>query len=309
MAFKKKQFSLSVGGKTLSYEISDLAGQANAAVLARYGDTVVLATVVMAKRDAPLDYLPLKVDYAAGKIIGSRFIRREGRPSDEAILAGRLIDRAMRPLFNDRFRREVQVVVTVLEIDEENEPEFVGFMAASLALGISDVPWGGPVAGVGIAEINGKFVINPTNSEVKNGHTFDAFVAGVTDRINMIELAGDDAPEKHIIEGFGEAQKEINRLVEFQESIIKEIGKPKAQVKLSEPDSALAAAVSEFLSGKLEAAVYHPIKLEHASRLGQLKDDMFNHLREAFEEFDGKAADFLFEDEINKLVHINVLEK
>ncbi|MEK7508119.1 MAG: polyribonucleotide nucleotidyltransferase [Patescibacteria group bacterium] len=314
MAFKKKQFSIEVGGKTLTFEVSDLAGQANSAVLTRYGDTVVLTTVVMAKKDAPLDYLPLKVDYeerfyAAGKIIGSRFIRREGRPSDEAILAGRLIDRAMRPLFNDRFRREVQVVVTVLEIDDENEPEFAGFMGASLALGISDVPWGGPVAGVGIAEIDGKFVINPTNSEVRNKHTFDAFVAGVTDRINMIELAGDDASEKRIIEGFGMAQKEINRLVKFQQSVISEIGKSKAKVKLSEPDSTLVAAVSEFLSGKLESAVYHPIKLEHASRLGQLKDEMFDHLREKLEEFDGKAADFLFEDEINKLVHENILEK
>src|SRR3989338_6140249 len=224
MAFKKKQFSLSVGGKTLSYEISDLAGQANAAVLARYGDTVVLATVVMAKRDAPLDYLPLTVDYeerfyAAGKIIGSRFMRREGRPSDDAILAGRVVDRSIRPLFNDRLRRDVQVVVTVLEIDEENEPEFVGLMGASLALGISDVPWNGPVAGVGIAEVNGKFVINPTNSEVKEGFTFDAFVAGLADRINMIELAGDDAAEKQIIAGFTEAQKDIKRLVEFQQTI------------------------------------------------------------------------------------------
>lgn len=314
MAFQKKQFSIEVGGKTLSYEVSQLAGQANAAVLARYGDTVVLTTVVMSKKDAPLDYLPLKVDYeerfyAAGKIIGSRFIRREGRPSDDAILAGRVVDRAVRPLFNDRLRRDVHVVVTVLEIDEENEPEFVGLMGASLALGISDVPWNGPVAGVGIAEIGGKFVINPTNSEVKNGYTFDAFVSGLNDRINMIELAGDDASEERIIKGFAEAQKDINRLVEFQRSVIAEIGKPKAEVKLSEPDSALIAAVSEFLSDKLEPAVYHPSKLEQLSKIGKLKEEMFAHLKEKFEEFDGKAADFLFEDEINKLVHANVLEK
>ncbi len=314
MAFQKKQFSIEVGGKTLSYEISDLAGRANAAVLARYGDTVVLTTVVMSKRDVPLDYLPLKVDYeerfyAAGKIIGSRFIRREGRPSDDAILAGRVVDRAVRPLFDERLRRDVHVVVTVLEIDEENEPEFVGLMGASLALGISDVPWNGPVAGVGVAEISGKFLINPTNSEVKKGYTFDAFVAGLTDRINMIELAGDDASENRIIEGFGDAQKEINRLVEFQKKIIKEIGKPKVDIKILEPDPALVSAISEFLSGKLEPVLYQHTSIDHLSVLGDLKDGMFKHLKETFEEFDGKAADFLFEDEINKLVHKNVLEK
>ena len=314
MAFQKKQYSIEVGGKTLTYEISDLAGQANAAVLARYGDTVVLTTVVMSKKDAPLDYLPLKVDYeerfyAAGKIIGSRFMRREGRPSDDAILAGRVVDRSIRPLFNDRLRRDVQVVVTVLEIDEENEPEFVGLMGASLALGISDVPWNGPVAGVGIAEVNGKFVINPTNSEVKEGFTFDAFVAGLIDRINMIELAGDDASEKRIIAGFAEAQKDIKRLVEFQQSIIKEIGKPKTQVKFSEPESALTAAVSEFLAGKLEGAVYQPTNQAHMSKIGELKDAMFTHLKEKLPDTDLKPADFLFEDEINKIVHKNVLEK
>ncbi len=314
MAFKKKQFSIEVGGKTLSYEISELAGQANAAVLARYGDTVVLATVVMSAKDAPLDYLPLKVDYeerfyAAGKIIGSRFIRREGRPSDEAILAGRVVDRAIRPLFNDRLRRDVHIVVTVLEIDEENEPEFVGLMGASLALAISDVPWNGPVAGVGIAEKDGKFLINPTNSDVKGGYAFDAFVAGIPDRINMIELAGDDAVEARVIKGFAEAQKEINRLIEFQTGIVKEIGKPKVEVKFSEPEPALIAAISEFLAEKLEQAIYHPLKLEQASKIGKLKNEMFAHLKETFEEFDGKAADFLFEDEINKLVHANILEK
>src|SRR5580692_1300693 len=157
---KKKQFSIEIAGKTLTIEVSALAEQANAAVLAKYGETVVLATAVMAHKEASTDWLPLKVDYeekfyAAGKIIGSRFIRREGRSSDEAILAGRLVDRTIRPLFDNRIRREIQVVVTVLQIDEQNDPEFVGLIGASTALLISDMPWNGPVAGVRVAQFTG----------------------------------------------------------------------------------------------------------------------------------------------------------
>ena len=236
---KKKQFSIDVAGKTLTIEVSALAEQANAAVIAKYGETVVLATAVMARKEATTDYLPLKVDYeekfyAAGKIIGSRFIRREGRSSEEAILAGRLVDRTIRPLFNDRIRREIQVVVTVLQIDEENDPEFVGLVGASTALLISDIPWNGPVAGVRVAQVGSEFKINPDNSfVVANPPAFDAFVSGTKDRINMLELGGLDAQEKDIVQGFAMAQKEVNRIVEFQEKIRKEIGKEKAEVKVS----------------------------------------------------------------------------
>ncbi len=155
---QKKQFSVEIAGKTLTIEVSALAEQANAAVIAKYGETVVLATAVMARKDSDIDYLPLKVDYeekfyAAGKILGSRYVRREGRSSEEAILAGRLVDRTIRPLFNDKMRREIQVVVTVLQIDEQNDPEFVGLLGVSTALFISDIPWNGPVAGVRVAQI------------------------------------------------------------------------------------------------------------------------------------------------------------
>src|SRR5580700_41155 len=153
----KKEFSIDIAGKTLTIEVSSLAEQANAAVIAKYGETVILATAVMGKKDVEMDYMPLKVDYeekfyAAGKIIGSRYVRREGRASEEAILAGRLVDRTIRPLFDNRTRRELQVVVTVLQIDDQNDPEFVGLLGASAALLISDIPWGGPVAGVRIAQ-------------------------------------------------------------------------------------------------------------------------------------------------------------
>ena len=211
----KKEFSIDIAGKTLTIEVSELAEQANAAVLAKYGETVVLATAVMGRRDVDMDYMPLKVDYeerfyAAGKIIGSRYVRREGRSSEEAVLAGRLVDRTIRPLFNDRMRRDIQVVVTVLQIDEENDPEFVGLLGASTALLISDIPWNGPVAGVRVAH-HGRIdlKINPDNSYVAaHPPIFDAFVSGSKDRINMIELGGLDAQEKDVVAGFKTAQRE-----------------------------------------------------------------------------------------------------
>ncbi len=313
----KKQFSIDVAGKTLTLEVSELAEQANAAVLAKYGETVVLATAVMSHRDAATDYMPLKVDYeekfyAAGKIIGSRFIRREGKASEEAVLAGRLVDRTIRPLFDHRIRREIQVVVTVLQIDEENEPEFVGLIGASTALLISDIPWNGPVAGVGVAEFGKEFKINPTNSELAaNPPAFSAFLSGSKDRINMIELGGLDADEKDVVRGFELAQKEVNRLVEFQEKIRKEIGKAKAEVPVSEPDEALKSAINLFLANKLEAAVFIPNKMEQHSAIGQLKTDLFLHLKETMEiegaTVNWKAADFLFEEAINDLVHEKAL--
>ena len=311
---EKKRYSMEVAGKTLSLEASSLAGQTNASVLVQYGDTVALVTVVMSKKDVELNYMPLKVDYeerfyAAGKIIGSRFIRREGRPSEEAILAGRLIDRTLRPLFDSRIRREMQVVVTVLAIDEENDPDSVGLFGASAALGISDLPWGGPAAGVRIAKIGNEFVVNPGNSELqKPEREFEMFVSGTSDLVNMIELAGNEAKEEDIIKGFLIAQKEINRLVDFQKKIIEEIGKPKTQVSLFEPDADLRAAVEKFLAGKLEDAIYQKEKSEHYGRIARVREGLFEHLKGSFEKFDGKVVDTIFEDQINDLVHKNILE-
>ena len=315
MALQRKEFSTEIGGKKLTLEISSLAEQANAAVLVKYGETAVLATVVMSKKDVATDYLPLKVDYeekfyAAGKIIGSRFVRREGRASEEAVLAGRLVDRTIRPLFDSRLRREIQVVVTTLAIDEENDPEFLGLVGASTALGISDVPWGGPVGGVRVVSIDGKIKINPDNSEtLKTKPVFDAFFAGPKGRINMIELQGIDAPEDEIIEGVELAGKEIDKIIDFEEKIIKEIGKKKSQVTLSEYDTELRSAVDKFLDGKLEDAVYRPNKIEYISKIGELKGELIKHVSENIKEADLGAVDFLFEEALDKLVHKNILEK
>ena len=303
-------------------ETSALAEQANAAVIAKYGETVVLATAVMGRKDVELDYLPLKVDYeekfyAAGKILGSRYVRREGRSSEEAILAGRLVDRTIRPLFNDKMRRDIQVVVTVLQIDEQNDPEFVGLLGVSTALLISDIPWNGPVAGVRVAQMTAdkQFVINPDNSAVAepNLPIFDAFVSGSKDRINMIELGGLDAQESDVVAGFKLAQNDINKLIAFQESIQKEIGKPKAEVAVAEPDADIKAEVQAFLADKLEDAIYKPTKVEHTTAVGALNHALNLHIKEKFgavkEKINWKGVESLFEEMVNDVVHKNVLEK
>ncbi|MBI2033606.1 MAG: polyribonucleotide nucleotidyltransferase [Candidatus Liptonbacteria bacterium] len=315
MKLEKKQFSAEVNGKTLTLEISPLAGQANSAVLAKYGETAVLVTVVMSKRDEGVDYLPLKVDYeekfyAAGKIIGSRFIRREGRPSEEAILAGRLVDRAIRPLFDQRVRREIQVVVTVLAFDEENEPDFVGLIAASTALGISDVPWNGPISGVRIAKVGKEFLVNPNNSDLaKPDFVFETFAAGRDGKINMIELAGKEASEEDVLKAWTYAAEEIDKLINFQESIVQEVGKPKAEIALAEVEAELRAEALKFLASRLEEAVYESSKSGFQEKLADLRKSYFEHLQAKFENLNYKAAEFLFEEAIDELVHKNILEK
>lgn len=317
MSAIKKQFSIEVGGKNLVLETSSIAEKTNAAVLGKYGETVVLVTAVMSHREATVDYMPLKVDYeerfyAAGKIIGSRFIRREGRPSEDAILTGRLVDRTIRPLFDSRLRRELQVVVTVLAYDEENDPDFVGLVAASTALGISDIPWSGPVAAVRVAKIGGNYVVNPKNSELRSPEiSFESFVAGPEGRINMIELAGRESSDEDILQGFALAQKEINRIIQFQKSIIKEIGKPKAEIKLAEADQNFKTAVFEFLGPRLEEAVYVKDKREQIKKMEALKTALESHVKEKFVDSppDMKAIYFLLDEAIDQLVHKNILEK
>mgnify|MGYP001608759809 FL=1 len=320
MKFERKKFSIEVGGRPLTLEFSPLAGKANAAVLGKYGETIVLVSVVMSPTESSANYMPLKVDYeerfyAAGKIIGSRFIRREGRPSEDAILTGRLVDRVIRPLFDQRLRHEVQVVVTVLSYDEENDPDFVGLIAASAALSISDVPWQGPIAAVRIAKIGETFRVNPTNAELQSPELlFETFVAGSKGAINMIELAGKEAGESEVLKAFEWAEQEFARLVDFQSEIVKEIGKPKADIKMAEAESALKNAVKKFLADRLEDAIYDAPKDGRNTKLAALKEELYAHLKETFVASesggapDFKAVEFLIEDMVDALVHKNILE-
>ena len=310
----KQRFTTEIAGKTLTLEVSDLAGQANAAVLGTFGETSVLATAVMGKEDRNIDYFPLTVDYeerfyAAGKIIGSRFIRREGRPSEGAVLSGRLIDRTLRPLFNSRMRRDVQIVITILSYDEKNDPDFISLFSASTALLISDIPWNGPVAGLRLAKTkNGELIINPFNSElIEKPISFESFVSGTENKINMIELAGNEANEGDIIDAFEKAQIEIKKLIEFQKQIKEKIGKSKEEILLKEIDSEIKNKILDFLKGKLEPAIYVKDKKEQRDNLGELKINLFDYLKqENVSDFSG--IEHLFEEEIDKIVHKNIID-
>jgi polyribonucleotide nucleotidyltransferase len=313
----KKEFTLSFYGRDLKFIVSDVAGQANAAVIGQYGDTSVLVTAVMGKEDRVIDYFPLTVDYeerfyAAGKIIGSRFIRREGRPSDFAVLSGRLIDRSVRPLFDSKLRRDVQVVVTILSYDEENDPDFVAHITASLALAISDIPWKGPIGGIRVAHSPSKgLVFNPTNAQViemmSEEGAFESFFSGTENKINMIELGGKNALKENLQKAFLESHSEIKKLIEFEKEIVSKIGKPKTKVVLKETDPALEEVVRNFVVPRLEEALYNQNKAERNNSLSQLEEDLYTHLKELkIEELSGVSS--IWEDAINDVVHKNVLD-
>ncbi|MEK7479316.1 MAG: polyribonucleotide nucleotidyltransferase [Patescibacteria group bacterium] len=285
MDLHKKIYTTEVDGSPFTLQVSDLAGQASGAVIGSWGDTVVLATCVMGKKEVTLPYFPLTVDYeerfyAAGRILGSRFVRREGRPSDEAVLSARLIDRTIRPLFDHRIRREVQVVVTILSYDEKHDPDLVSLVAVSTALGISDIPWGGPVGGA-------RFV----------GEKYLAFFAGTENHVNMIELEGDEVSEEKAEELFTEGQRRIEALIKFQKTIISEIGKKKREFVFAESDKRVAGLVSKFLKERLKAGL-------PKGALYDLKDEcMDRFIREGEGAEVLRAADDAFEEQVNDFVH------
>jgi polyribonucleotide nucleotidyltransferase len=225
------QKSFNIGGRTLILEVGRLAHQANAAVLGRLGDTQVLATVCSAKPREDLDYFPLTVDYierlyAGGRISSSRFIKREGRPTEEAILTGRLIDRSIRPLFPPDFYDETQVIITVLSVDNENDPDILAITTASAALSISDIPWDGPVAGVRVGFINGAYCLNPANGELDNS-SIDLVVSTTKDAIVMVEAGMKEVPEETVVGALEFAQKESQIIIDNISQLQDEIGKKK----------------------------------------------------------------------------------
>lgn len=316
MQLPKQEFVLDVAGKPFTLTVSSLANQANASAIGTYGDTAVLVTAVMGSQDRPIDFFPLTVDYeerfyAAGKILGSRFMRREGRPSDEAVLSGRLIDRAIRPLFNHDLRRDVQVIVTILSYDGENDPDFVALLTVSSVLMMSDIPWNGPIGGVRMAKTkDGEFIVNPQNSKIedKTKIAYEAFIAATEDRINMIELAGNEATEEEVAEGFAEAHEAIKKMCGFQKELQAKIGKKKLEGVFVEIDAELAKRVHEFLDGKLEAGVYGTDKAELKAKMHGIKTDLHEHLKEAGHE-DLSKLDAILEAEIDALMHKNILEQ
>ncbi len=298
MDLHKKSFTTTLNGEPITIEVSDLAEQANAAVIGHHGNTAVLATVVMSKEDKMGDFFPLTVDYeekfyAAGKIMGSRFVRREGKASDEAILSARLIDRTIRPLFDARLRREVQVVVTILSYDEKNDPDVIGLLSASTALAISNIPWNGPVAGVQIIKKNGGVEDD-----------YRSFFAGPEQFVNMIEFEGKEIQEEEAVRAFSLAHSQIKELISFQKKIVKEIGKPKLDVMLKDPDERAVKMVRDFIKDKIGEALKE-------KKFEELKKELLEYVETLEEEEKNilKNAEAILETETDAFVHEEVLKR
>ncbi len=273
-----KKVEVDFHGRPLSIEVGKLAKQADGAALVRYGETVVLVTAVAARElKTDTDFFPLTVDYqertfAAGKIPGG-FFKREGRPSEKEILTCRLIDRSIRPLFSEGLRCETQVIATVLSADRENDPDVVAMLGASVALQVSDIPFNGPLAGVRIGRIDGRWVINPTQSQLLESD-MDIFLSGSRDAIVMVEGGARMVPEDEILEALFTGHQAIQPLLQIQEDIRGEIGKPKHQVPLAELDPTIARQVEQLALSKLQQAIEIPEKLERYKQIGEIKGDV-----------------------------------
>ena len=313
----EKIFSRQFFGRTLKVEVGQLAQQANGSVLVSFGDSMVLATaVIKTKAKEKCDYLPLTVEYeeklyAAGKIKGSRFMKREGRPQDEAILSGRLIDRTIRPRFNQKIRQEIQVVMTILSFDKENDPDVLGILAASLALSLSDIPWDGPVAGVRVGKINGDFVANPT-FEQREKSEFDLIISGTEQKINMIEAGAQETEEKVILEALAFGEKAYQELINFQKEIISELKPKKAAIEIKELDEALTEKVKKFLADKLEPAIYLKERTARQAKLDEIKKALSVFIKETETENPEEKiilAESILEEQTDQIVHKNILEK
>jgi len=318
---ENKKFSLDINGKELAVEFGRLAGRANASVVAQLGETVVLATCVMAKnRREGGDYMPLSVDYeekfyAAGKIKGGRFVKREGKPSDDAIVTSRLIDRALRPLFDQRIRQDIQVVSTVLSFDNENDPDILSLVASSLALAVSDIPWNGPLAGLRVGMIDGKLLLNPDYLQ-REKSDFEVVIAGTESKVNMLEIKAKETPEDKILEAIAFAQPHLNKIVAWQKEIQKEIGAQKMELVFEEPSPEFISLIKTFLQEHLENVVYADHKNPQIGGLSQLREDLIAHMKTKLGEGATNAenlrkliqqAETLMETEIDQLIHKNIL--
>ena len=282
----KKVFKLDFLGKTITVETGELAKQANGSVLVRYGDTVILTAAVMGHTPITQDFFPLTVLYqeklySVGKIPGG-FIKREGRPTDQATLTARLIDRPIRPMFDENFRNEVQVINTVLSVDQDNSPEMAALLGSSLALTISDIPFDGPVAGVVVGKIGKEYIINPS-VEQQEQSAIHLTVAGTKDAICMVEAGAKQVSEKDMLGALMFGHEHIKMLCEFQEKIRDEIGKEKVEVELASIDPELEKAVKEYATDKMyEALSSDKKKLEKYADIDAVKEATLENFAEAY---------------------------
>lgn len=305
MSEDKKVFSTEIAGKPFSVEVGELAKQANGACMVYYGDTAILATATASKEPKDLPFFPLTVNYeerlyAVGKIPGG-FIKREGRPSEKAILSSRLIDRPIRPLFPDGFRNEVQVISMVMSVDQDCSSEMAAMIGSSIALSISDIPFSEPIAGVQVGRIDGEFIINPT-IEQQEKSDLDLTVAGTKDAINMVEAGAMEVTESVMLDAILFGHEEIKRLVAFQEKIIEAHGVEKSEVVLIEEDGDISEKVESEAKEKLHEAIQVKEKQAREQAIEQVKTDII----EQYEEEDHKQVkmvlDRLVKEEVRRLI-------
>ncbi len=316
---ESKKISCKINEADFVFETGKLAGQASGAVLARVGDTVVLATTIMSdKARDGIDFFPLLMDYeerlyAAGKIKGSRWIKREGRATDDAILKGRVIDRTLRPLFPDGMRNDVQVTAMVLCIDGENEPDMLAVNAASMALAISEVPFDGPVAGVRVGKVAGSFIINPT-TEQQTDSTMDLIVCGTGEHIIMVEMGAKLVSEEEIVEGIKFAQKYLGELVKCQLDFMKQVGKAKAEPIIVKPHEAVMEKVKELLTGaKMDLALYVQSKEDREQNIDKLTKEITEAVKASLGEIENvnieKESASAIDKVLKKYQQKQILEK
>ena len=286
METEKKVFKLDFRGREIIVETGQLAKQASGSVLVRYGDTAVLSASVMSKNASTADFFPLTINYqeklySVGKIPGG-FIKREGKPTDQATLASRLIDRPIRPLFAEGFRNEVQVISTVLSVDQDNTPEMTALLGSSLALCISEIPFDGPVSGVIVGRLNGEFIINPKAEETELCDII-LNVAGTKDAINMVESGSKEVSEEDMVDAIMFGHEAIKELISFEEEIIKSVGKEKIEVELAKLDDELVKEVEEFATSKMLEAIQIKDKIEKYAAIDKVKEDSVEEFTKRYE--------------------------
>lgn len=315
-----KTYSLDLGnGQILTADFNDLAENAHGSCLVRLGNTAVLATAVMSKQDKQGDYFPLSVDYeerfyASGQILGSRFMRREGRPSDEAVLSGRIVDRTIRPLFDQRVRREVQVIITILSLDEY-DPDVLGVIAASLALGTSNIPWNGPVSALRVGKRKGAedLILNPTyleragSAEALESLEMDLVACGREGTINMIEVAGKEISEEVVMKGLEFAAQVIEKIEKFQSDIIGEIGKRKTPIEFADHSPEILELFNTEIAPKMKDLLGSVGK----DKIHELEEEWLKLVEFHFAEAprDKAEVERIFHEKVNDFVHSISIEE
>ena len=273
-----RTFETTIAGRPLVVETGKMCQLSNGSCLVRYGDTVVMANVTMsAKPRDGIDFFPLSVDYeeklyAVGKIPGS-FMKREGKPADKAILTSRMIDRPMRPLFPKDLRNDVTLVLTVLSVEQDNSPEIAAMIGASIAVSISDIPFNGPISGVSVGMVDGKYVINPT-AEQREKSLMNLTVASSAEKVVMIEAGAKEVAEEDMLEAIMFGHEENKKIVAFIQSIVDEIGKKKIEYTSCVVDSDLFEKVKEFAQEKVEVAVVTKDKQEREDRIAAIQEEI-----------------------------------